>query len=355
MHIKSLNVVLGWHFEDDQGLRLNPHLVSLLGTLNQHGKLTQAAKASGLSYRHAWNILNESAKFFGQPLATLEKGRGAKLTELGRKLLLGNQRVEARLHPQLESLATEINVELNRAMADLTPVIRIFASHGYAVGLVPQHTSGYQVEMHYSSPSEALAALREGRCRIAGFHQSIGVDVPRQRQRRNTLIDSGRFGIIRFIRRQQGLMYQPDNPKSIVDLHDLSRPDIRFINRQPDSGTRDLFDALLAQRAIDAAQIQGYNVLEYTHSAVAAHIASDMADVGFGVQTAAHRFGLAFTPMVQEYYLWLYPLTAEHDEDINAFLGTLRDTSFQQAIAQLPGYTCDHCGETTTAQWLREA
>lgn len=344
MHIKSLNIVPGWHFESEAGERLHPELLELLQHIEQQGRLTAAAQASGLSYRHAWNLLNSSADLLGTPLVHLEKGRGARLSLLGQKLLRGVERVDARLHPQMESLAMELNVELHRAMADLSPVLRIFASHGYAVALLPQFAADYQVEMHYHSPQEALMGLTAGRCKIAGFHQAIGLELPEQKARYRELLDPERFGIIRFIRRQQGLMYAPDNPFAISGLADLTQSGLSFINRQYNSGTRQLLDQLLVEDGIDPARIEGYGSEEYTHSAIAAHVASSMADAGFGVEVAARRFGLGFTPIIQEYYYWAYPLACEGDEEVQALLQTLRDPAFQRAVDELPGYQCNNCG-----------
>ena len=50
--------------------------------------------------------------------------------------------------------------------------------------------------------------------------------------------------------------------------------------------------------------INGFNSAEFTHSAVAAYIASGMADVGIGVRTAAQRFNLEFIPLVRERYFF---------------------------------------------------
>ncbi len=350
MHINNLGIVSSWHFQDSKGRQLHSRLVPLLFAVQQHGRLTAAAKSVGLSYRHAWNILNDSADVMGSPLVVLEKGRGAHLSALGKTFLQFNQRVEARLHPQVESLSTELNAELHRAMADLRPVVRVFASHGYAVALLPAFASECQMEMQYHTPVEALTALNAGVCKIAGFHQSIDVRVEALNKRYQELLDPTRFGIIRFIRRQQGLMFAPDNP--VTCLADLVTLKLRFINRQPKSGTRELFDQLLSDLRINPRDIHGYANQEFTHSAVAAHIASSMADVGFGVEVAARRFGLGFLPMGQEYYLWAYSLEHENDPDVQAFLATLKAEDFQQAINELPGYACDHCGETVGVDWL---
>jgi putative molybdopterin biosynthesis protein len=47
-----------------------------------------------------------------------------------------------------------------------------------------------------------------------------------------------------------------------------------------------------------------YDTVEYTRSAIAAFVAGNMADVGFGLETAARRFGLEFIPLAQEHCLF---------------------------------------------------
>ena len=376
MHI---NIIPRWDFENDAGERLHESLLPLLYQINKQGKLTAAAKDCDLSYRHAWNILEKSEAFFGKALVVKEKGRGAQLTQLGQKLLWSNQRIDARLHPEMESFATELNVELQSLLSNHAPVVRIYASHGYAVALMTQYVRDYQVEIHYHAPQHALIALNEGRCRIAGFHQPIGLEVDVQKRRYQELLDPKRFGIIRFIRRQQGLMYKEENkklsilaklqqqdknndnempdatpvkPSEFNSIQDLKQGGYRFINRQQGSGTRELFEQLLFNEGISPRDIPGIENQELTHSAVAAYIASGMADVGFGVEAAAKRFGLAFTPIIEEYYLWAYPLEAEQDEDIQAFIATLSNPEYQAQINQLHGYQCEQSGTTSSTNWL---
>ena len=97
-------------------------------------------------------------------------------------------------------------------------------------------------------------------------------------------------------------MLAPGNPKSILALADLARPDVRFVNRQFGSGTRILLDLLLKRASVDSGDISGYDTGEFTHSGVAAYIASGLADAGFGVETAARRFKLDFVPVASERY-----------------------------------------------------
>ena len=72
---------------------------------------------------------------------------------------------------------------------------------------------------------------------------------------------------------------------------------MRFVNRQPGSGTRMLLDLSLRSIGVDPDQINGYATTELTHSAIAAFVASGMADLGFGVQPAAQHFALDFIPV----------------------------------------------------------
>ena len=69
---------------------------------------------------------------------------------------------------------------------------------------------------------------------------------------------------------------------------------MRFINRQQGSGTRAYFDYLLAGQRLRPAQIAGYQDEEFTHAAVAATVASGMADAGFGIEAAARQQELDF-------------------------------------------------------------
>ncbi len=110
--------------------------------------------------------------------------------------------------------------------------------------------------------------------------------------------------LIHLAVRSQGLFVRMGNPLGVHAMEDLMRREVRFVNRQVGSGTRLLLDLILAARGIDPARIEGYNNGEFTHAAVAAYIGSGMADVGFGVETAARRFGLEFVPVLKERYFF---------------------------------------------------
>ena len=123
-----------WRFETEAGERIDPRLFALLRSIHADGKLTLAAKEAGVSYRSAWDMLKNSTAFFGSPVVDLARGKGARLTTLGEKLLSAEQRSDAGLFPQLDNVASELNLEISKARKRQLAVIRIHASHGYAVG-----------------------------------------------------------------------------------------------------------------------------------------------------------------------------------------------------------------------------
>ncbi|ATJ82130.1 substrate-binding domain-containing protein [Halomonas beimenensis] len=350
--MKRIRITPAWYFSDEAGNQLDPKLFALLEAVHRYGKLTRAAETVGVSYRHAWNLLNKWGEFFGIALVELERGRGARLSPLGEKLLWAEQRVIARLGPQLESLGSELNLAIQQTLEGVKPVLRLHASHGYAVELLPAHLDELRLDLQYCSPREALAALHRGACDVAGFHLPHGEVGRGVSGDYRDLLKPRSHRVVRFITRRQGLMVAPGNPLGISGLEDLAGGEVRFINRQAASGTRALLDGLLAEAGLSPGRIHGYELEEYTHSAVAAYVAAGMADAGFGVEAAARRFGLDFVPLALEDYLLVCHQRSLGEPRLQRLLEVLGGAAFQSAVAALPGYTPDRCGEVEGVEAL---
>ncbi|GGB96245.1 formate dehydrogenase [Marinobacterium zhoushanense] len=352
MPIHKITIVPTWSFRDNQGRTLDPQLFVLLRHIERDGKLTSAASKAGISYRHAWNQLNKWAEFFGTPLVELEKGRGARLTPLGEKLLWAEKRVVARLEPQLDNITSELNIELSRLLEGSRPSLRLHASHGYAVELLPRFTEGFDLDLQYKQGQDALAAMAREQCDIAGFHLPVSAISVEMLGWIEKLLKPRAHRIIRFITRRQGLMIKPGNPLDIQGIEDLCREDVRFINREAGSGTRSLLEELMRRAELDSGSCLESTGMEFTHSAVAAHIAAGMADTGFGVQAAASQFGLDFIPLAEERYLLACHQRTLEMPAMQTLLASLRGNAFQQAVDALPGYDSSHCGELITLDEL---
>ncbi|MCC7547967.1 MAG: helix-turn-helix transcriptional regulator [Burkholderiales bacterium] len=356
--MSQIEIRPAWMFRDTvSGRHLDPRLFVLLEAIHECGKLTLAARRAGLSYRHAWNTIGRWSDFFGTPLVLMEKGRGAKLAPLGEKLLWAQARARARLSPQLENLASELNLEIKRALAQGSAVLRLHASYGYAVAELPdllREQPDIELDLQYLPAADALASLTRGDCDLAGIHVPEGTLGTRALELYGQWIDRRVYRLVYLVRRQQGLFLQPGNPRRIRGLADLRR--VRFVNRNRGSGTRLLLDTLLEQSDIDPGSIDGYANEEYTHAAVAAYVASGMADAGMGVEPPARQFKLDFLPLAAERYFLVARNETFDFPAVHALLAQLRGPEFRARVARLPGYSAERSGETTSMEaafpWL---
>jgi molybdate-binding protein len=147
-------------------------------------------------------------------------------------------------------------------------------------------------------------------------------------------------------------MVKRGNPLRIESLARLVDGDVRFVNRDPDSGTRRLFDELMKQQGLDLSRIDGYEHVEFTHAAVAAYVASGMADASFGVEAAARQFDLDFVRLVTEDYFFVCRKHTLENDSVQRLLRVMRSEEFGAAVALLPGYAAKDAG---VVKGIREA
>ena len=328
------------------GKPISTPLWSLLLALEREGSLAAAARSCGFSYRRAWEMLRTAERLYGHPLAVLERGRGARPSELCNHLLAAHREAHEQTATVLGRIAQSATHALARVPTPIAGRLRICASHDLAL-MELQHFCAHAspalaVELQFRGSLDALDALARGRCDVAGFHiHREAITVAHFR----SLLQHPQMRIIVFAERRQGLMVARSKPKEIHGLADLTRKHVRFINRQKGSGTRLLLDQLLAGARVKATAIRGYEQEEYTHLAVAATIASGHADAGVGIEAAAARYGLTFIPLATEnYYLAVRAAQLER-EPIRSFLGHLSNRTLGRRIARLPGYDVESMGE----------
>jgi putative molybdopterin biosynthesis protein len=337
----------------------NP-MFAMLEAIRASGSIRHAASSLGFSYRHVWGELKRREAELGHGLIVWEKGRRARLSPFGEKLLWAEQRARARIAPQVQSLASELESAFAVAFDDAAHVLTAQASHDLALPLLKDRLqgAGVHLDLQYCGSIDALEALSAGRCLLAGFHVSDDHppgSVTAKAFKRHLV--PGRHKLIDFTARRQGLMVAAANPKSIRTLQDLMRDDVRFINRQRGSGTRVEIDQMFAAGTIDPARVRGFDTEENTHLAVAAAVASGAADAGFGIEGAALRFGLDFVPMAAEhYYLACLKETLDHPA-VRTLLGVLGGAQWRAEAAALPGYAIGNPGAvvslTRSLPWYR--
>jgi molybdate transport repressor ModE-like protein len=325
-------------------------LLLVLGQIQASGSIASAGRAVQLSYRHVWGLLRDAEKLFGAALVSKQPGRGTVLSDLALALLRADQRLNARLAPTLESLASEVESEVRKALPSEQVPIRLFASHGFAVEKLLEwlRATGTTIEVRYRNSTEALAALVKGECDLAGFHVPIGEFESQAVHHYASWLNREEHVLIQLATRCQGLFLAKGNPLGVATLKDLTRQGVRFVNRQAGSGTRMLLEMMLNRQHIASTNISGFDTAEFTHAAVAAYIASGMADVGFGIETAARRFGLDFIPLARERYFFAVKRSSLEHPTVGNTLRILRSPDFIGAIAKIPGYDATNTGEVVS-------
>jgi len=329
-----------WQLQPGDGQGVEPVLFRVLYAIHSAGSLAGAARTVRLSYRHVWGLMGKWERMFGKPLVKLCRGRGAELTDFGQKLLWAEQLVQARLAPELESVGHEIERVLSRVSETSATRLAICASHDLALAQLRDRLArgdGLKLDLRFLGSLASLAALSKGQCSIAGFHIAEGME-PSATAMFRRYLKPRQHKLIGLATRTQGLMVAKGNPKGIRDLTDLTRNNVRLINRQCDSGSRVEFDELLSGAGIDPATIDGYHTEEFTHLAVAATVAGGMADAGYGIRAAAAHYGIDFIPLLTERY-YLACRGDSMEEPVQAkFIELLRGEELREILAAMPGY-----------------
>jgi len=360
----------------------NP-LIDLLQAVSSQGSISAGARALGLSYRHVWGELKRWENELGHELVLWEKGQSARLSDFGNKLMWAERQAQARLAPQIEALRAELERSYALAFDDRVQVVTLYASHDAAlsnlrefalqaggqtqsisiathagstraaalkgsktVDKTSQPTQRLHLDIRFTGSVDAIRALNEGRCVMAGFHTLAGTGKKSLTARTyKPLLQPGQHKIIGFAQRTQGLLVARGNPLGLHSLQDLVTRAAHFANRSLGSGTRVVLDELLAQCGVAGADIQGYQRTEPSHAAVAQAVAAGQCDAGLGIAAAAQHAGLDFVPLAEERYHLVCLKSALGQPGIEGLLQLLQTPAWQGAITQIPGYSAAQSGE----------
>ncbi|MGZ8260230.1 MAG: substrate-binding domain-containing protein [Caldimonas sp.] len=328
---------------------LHHPLLELLEVVHRSGSISAAARALSMSYRHVWGELKRWEDELGRPLLVWTRGQPARLSPFGTKLLWAERQAQARLAPQLASLRNELERAFAMAFDEDAEVLRVSASHDEALPLLGDWAARQHklhLDVHFTGSVDALSALNDGRCLLAGFHALTEAPAGSPTaQVYRPMLRPGRHKLIGFATRTQGLIVAAGNPLGIGSLRDLARPRLRFVNRGRGTGTRVVFDELLAASGTQPRDIAGHDRIEPSHRAAAQSVSSGSADAAFGIEAAARAKGLDFIELARERYFLATLGTHLDDPLIVTLRELLASAAWQAALRELPGYQPFRSGE----------
>jgi putative molybdopterin biosynthesis protein len=243
----------------------------------------------------------------------------------------------------------ETEVELLRPVEDVENTILCTGSHDLAIAVLEDQLKQRHPELKIAASNVGslggILALERGETHIAGTHlldpESGVYNIPDIKKS----IPKVPLVLIHLAQREQGILVARGNPKSISTLKDLANHGVRFVNRQPGSGTRVLLDHELKKLAINPAAIAGYEREEFTHMAVGVAVASHLADAALGVRAAATALGLDFIPVANEEYDLLVSRPFFDSDRGAKLVQVICSDQFKRAVTALGGYDPSKSGE----------
>jgi molybdate-binding protein/DNA-binding transcriptional regulator YhcF (GntR family) len=227
-------------------------------------------------------------------------------------------------------------------------------SHDLVVEMLPrmlaEHAPAASLQLEYVGSLGGLMALARNEADLAGIHlwdaTSDSYNAPFVRR----VLPGRSVVLLTLFHRSLGLIVQPGNPLGLQDLDDLTKPGVRFVNRQPGSGTRVWLEAQLKARGLGTDAIPDYDRVKLTHLAVAQAVAEEEATVGLGIQAAAAAYGLGFVPLTEERYDLALPEEVWVTGPAQQLVKVIRSPAFEEAVKALGGYDLSATGQESWIQ-----
>lgn len=233
---------------------------------------------------------------------------------------------------------TPVQVLRLREDTNLTGHLLLLGTHDISYDLIRDHLHDRypEVRLHTAAVGgrAGLDSLRRGQCHGAAVHlfdeASGEYNLPflREWDWQEPVV------VFQLLHRWLGLAVAPGNPLGLTGLKDLTKDGVRFMNRQPGSGTRQLIDFHLQREEVDRTAIAGYDLHAHTHMAIAAAVKGGLADAGPTISTAARSLGLDFVPCVRERLDLVFPKRFLSLYPLRALLAVLRSEAFRQSAEE---------------------
>lgn len=144
--------------------------------------------------------------------------------------------------------------------------------------------------------------------------------------------------LVGFVRREQGLLVPPGNPKALNNLRDVLASGATMAVRQPGAGAQMLLDVMLKREGAAPQDLRRRNPPCLTGPDLAATVRSGGAACGIATRAAAKAGGLDFVPLVWEHFDLLMRQRSFFQPPMQALIKLLANARAREQAATLTGY-----------------
>ena len=151
--------------------------------------------------------------------------------------------------------------------------------------------------------------------------------------------------LVGVVRREQGLLVAPANPKRLQSVPDVLASGARMAIRQPGAGAQLLLDALLARASANPKDLRRLEPPCLSGPDLATAIRAGKADCGIATRAVAKSSGLDFVPLVWESFDLLMRQRSFFRPQIQALIIFFGGGRFKQRAAEMTGYDTAPAGQ----------
>ena len=160
------------------------------------------------------------------------------------------------------------------------------------------------------------------------------------------MLPGEQVAVFHLLKRWQGFYVMEGNPKNIQDFSDLTRDDVRMINREKGSGIRIFIDEMCKKLGLDTDKLSGYEDIAASHMIAATNVLRGSADVAIGNEKVARQMdGIQFIPLKQESYDIVFRKKDLKRKEFQDLLNIIRSEEFKKEAETMSGYDISEMGK----------
>ena len=156
---------------------------------------------------------------------------------------------------------------------------------------------------------------------------------------------AGEWVAITMSERQQGLVLAKGNPLSIHRIGDLVATRARVVRRQAGAGSRELWDALIADAGFTSSAFNTLDAPALTETDLALAVREGAADAGLAIETAARNLGLDFIRLKVERFDLVMSRREYFSLDVQRLIACVMSDAFARHATLLAGYDLARRGQ----------